>query len=67
MLPLRPGSNPTALPKPERSPLEPLSAYASRLKKWENDNATRRGQSRALELLDSKTTRIPPNAARIAE
>ncbi len=50
-----------AAPMPERSPLEPLSSYSIRLKKWRRDNAWRAGQMRAVEELDKKRTGTIPD------
>ena len=44
---------------PERSPLEPLSAYGKRLRKSDTDNAKWEGQKRALRLLEKKKTQVP--------
>lgn len=44
---------------PERSPLEPDSAFSRRLRKDRVDNAKWEGQRRAIRLLDKKSITIP--------
>jgi len=48
-------------PPPERSPLEPGLSYDRRVKKWRRDNAKWEGQKKAIQSLDKKATRIPPD------
>lgn len=58
--PARPSSSSSTPPMPERSPLEPLSSYHSRLRKWRKDNAKWEGQRQAVRTLDAKKISVPP-------
>jgi len=50
----------TASSPPERSPLEPVSKYGRRKRKWRTDNAKWAGQRRAVRKLSPpKPTPIP--------
>lgn len=53
----------SAFPPPERSPLEPVSSYSRRMKKWRMDNAKWEGQKRAVASLDQKKTPISPKSS----